>query len=314
MSINTKNIAIFAGSASLELAGKIAEALGINLGDMQVEHFADGEFSVYYKDSIRGKDVFLVQSTYPSSDNIMELLLMVDAAKRASAHYIAAVIPYFGWARQDRKDKPRVSIGAKLMADLLSTAGVTRVITMDLHADQIQGFFNVPVDHLYASMVFIDYLRQTSDLERTVIATPDVGGAKRANSYAKFLGVPMVICHKSRAKANEVAEMTIIGDVTGKDVILVDDIVDTAGTICKAADLMIQNGARSVRAVASHAVLSDPATERINASALKEMIFTDSIPLRKHSDKIHIVSVADIFAEAINRVINHESISILYSI
>lgn len=314
MSINTKNIAIFAGSASLELAGKIAEALGINLGDMQVEHFADGEFSVYYKDSIRGKDVFLVQSTYPSSDNIMELLLMVDAAKRASAHYIAAVIPYFGWARQDRKDKPRVSIGAKLMADLLSTAGVTRIITMDLHADQIQGFFNVPVDHLYASMVFIDYLRQTSDLERTVIATPDVGGAKRANSYAKFLGVPMVICHKSRAKANEVAEMTIIGDVTDKDVILVDDIVDTAGTICKAADLMIQNGARSVRAVASHAVLSDPATERINASALKEMIFTDSIPLRKHSDKIHIVSVANIFAEAINRVINHESISILYSI
>ena len=314
MSINTKNIAIFAGSASLELAGKIAEALGINLGDMQVEHFADGEFSVYYKDSIRGKDVFLVQSTYPSSDNIMELLLMVDAAKRASAHYIAAVIPYFGWARQDRKDKPRVSIGAKLMADLLSTAGVTRVITMDLHADQIQGFFNVPVDHLYASMVFIDYLRQTSDLERTVIATPDVGGAKRANSYAKFLGVPMVICHKSRAKANEVAEMTIIGDVTDKDVILVDDIVDTAGTICKAADLMMQNGARSVRAVASHAVLSDPATERINASALKEMIFTDSIPLLKHSDKIHIVSVANIFAEAINRVINHESISILYSI
>ena len=278
MAIDTKNVAIFAGSASTDLAAKIAEALGLHLGDMQVEHFADGEFSVYYKDSIRGKDVFLVQSTYPSSDNIMELLLMIDAAKRASAHYIAAVIPYFGWARQDRKDKPRVSIGAKLMADLLSTAGVTRVITMDLHADQIQGFFNVPVDHLYASMVFIDYLRQTSDLSRTVIATPDVGGAKRANSYAKFLGVPMVICHKSRAKANEVAEMTIIGDVEGKDVILVDDIVDTAGTICKAADLMMANGARSVRAAASHAVLSDPATERINASALKEIIFTDSIP------------------------------------
>ena len=314
MSIDTNNVAIFAGSASLELASKIAEGLGISLGDMEVEHFADGEFSVYYKDSIRGKDVFLIQSTYPSSDNMMELLLMIDAAKRASAHYIAAVIPYFGWARQDRKDKPRVSIGAKLMADLLGTAGVTRLITMDLHADQIQGFFNVPVDHLYASTVFIDYLRSTSDLDRTVVATPDVGGAKRANSYAKFLGVPMVICHKSRAKANEVAEMTIIGDVTDKDVILVDDIVDTAGTICKAADLMIQNGARSVRAVASHAVLSDPATERINASALKEMIFTDSIPLRKHSDKIHIVSVANIFAEAINRVINHESISILYSI
>lgn len=314
MSIDTKNVAIFAGSASLELATKIAEGLGLNLGDMEVEHFADGEFSVYYKDSIRGKDVFLVQSTYPSSDNIMELLLMIDAAKRASAHYIAAVIPYFGWARQDRKDKPRVSIGAKLMADLLSTAGVTRLITMDLHADQIQGFFDVPVDHLYASTVFIDYLRKTSDLDRTVMATPDVGGAKRANSYAKFLGVPMVICHKSRAKANEVAEMTIIGDVTGKDVILVDDIVDTAGTICKAADLMIKNGARSVRAIASHAVLSDPATERIDASALTEMIFTDSIPLRKHSDKIRVVSVAAVFAEAIKRVINHESISILYSL
>ena len=314
MSSDTKNVAIFAGSASLELATKIAEGLGISLGDMEVEHFADGEFSVYYKDSIRGKDVFLVQSTYPSSDNMMELLLMIDAAKRASAHYIAAVIPYFGWARQDRKDKPRVSLGAKLMADLLGTAGVTRLITMDLHADQIQGFFNVPVDHLYASTVFIDYLRKTSDLDRTVVATPDVGGAKRANSYAKFLGVPMVICHKSRAKANEVAEMTIIGDVTGKDVILVDDIVDTAGTICKAADLMMRNGARSVRAIASHAVLSDPATERIEASSLTEMIFTDSIPLRKHSDKIRIVSVAGVFAEAIKRVINHESISILYSL
>ena len=314
MSIDTKNVAIFAGSASLDLATKIAEGLGINLGDMQVEHFADGEFSVYYKDSIRGKDVFLVQSTYPSSDNLMELLLMIDAAKRASAHYIAAVIPYFGWARQDRKDKPRVSIGAKLIADMLSVAGVTRLITMDLHADQIQGFFNVPVDHLYASTVFVDYLRQSSDLENTVIATPDVGGAKRANSYAKFLGVPMVICHKSRAKANEVAEMTIIGEVEGKDVILVDDIVDTAGTICKAADLMIKNGARSVRAIASHAVLSDPATERIDASALKEIIFTDSIPLRKHSDKIRIVSTASVFAEAIKRVINHESISILYSL
>nr|WP_314593995.1 ribose-phosphate pyrophosphokinase [uncultured Porphyromonas sp.] len=314
MSIDTKNVAIFAGSASLDLAAKIAEGLGINLGDMQVEHFADGEFSVYYKDSIRGKDVFLVQSTYPSSDNLMELLLMIDAAKRASAHYIAAVIPYFGWARQDRKDKPRVSIGAKLIADMLSVAGVTRLITMDLHADQIQGFFNVPVDHLYASTVFVDYLRKSSDLENTVIATPDVGGAKRANSYAKFLGVPMVICHKSRAKANEVAEMTIIGEVEGKDVILVDDIVDTAGTICKAADLMIKNGARSVRAIASHAVLSDPATERIEASALKEIIFTDSIPLRKHSDKIRIVSTASVFAEAIKRVINHESISILYSL
>ena len=305
---------VFSGTKTRYLAEKICASLGCPLGNLVMTRFSDGEFVVSYEQSIRGKDVFLVQSTYPSSDNMMELLLMIDAAKRASAHYIAAVIPYFGWARQDRKDKPRVSIGAKLMADLLSTAGVTRVITMDLHADQIQGFFNVPVDHLYASMVFIDYLRQTSDLSRTVIATPDVGGAKRANSYAKFLGVPMVICHKSRAKANEVAEMTIIGDVEGKDVILVDDIVDTAGTICKAADLMMANGARSVRAAASHAVLSDPATERINASALQQIIFTDSIPLRKQSDKIHIVSVANIFAEAINRVINHESISILYSI
>lgn len=314
MNTNPNNFAIFAGSASLHLAEQIAEGLGCKLGDMEVEHFADGEFSVYYKDSIRGKDVFLVQSTYPTTDNLMELLLMIDAAKRASAHYIAAVIPYFGWARQDRKDKPRVSIGAKLIADMLCTAGISRLITMDLHADQIQGFFDVPVDHLYGSTVFVDYLRSTCDLENTVMATPDVGGTKRANSYAKFLGVPMVICHKHRAKANEVAEMRIIGDVEGKDVLLVDDIVDTAGTITKAADLMMENGARSVRALATHAVLSDPAIERIEASALSEMIFTDSIPLRKPCSKIKVLSVANVFAEAIKRVINHESISILYSI
>lgn len=307
-------VKIFACTQSTELAGKIAQAYGIELGNVIFSRFSDGEFQPSFEESVRGARVFIIGSTHPTSENLMEMLLMIDAAKRASAHYIAAVIPYFGWARQDRKDKPRVSIGAKLMADLLSTAGVTRLITMDLHADQIQGFFDVPVDHLYASTVFIDYLRKTSDLDRTVMATPDVGGAKRANSYAKFLGVPMVICHKSRAKANEVAEMTIIGDVTGKDVILVDDIVDTAGTICKAADLMMKNGARSVRAIASHAVLSDPATERIDASALTEMIFTDSIPLRKHSDKIRVVSVAAVFAEAIKRVINHESISILYSL
>lgn len=308
------NIAIFAGSASTLLAEKIAKGLGISLGEMECEKFADGEFSVYYQESIRGKDVFLVQSTYPSSDNLMELLLMIDAAKRASAHYIAAVIPYFGWARQDRKDKPRVSIGAKLIADMLSTAGITRLITMDLHADQIQGFFDVPVDHLYASSVFTDYIKANIDLENTVIATPDVGGSKRANSYAKYLGVPMVICHKSRLKANEVGEMTIIGDVTDKDVLIVDDIVDTAGTITKAADLMMDNGARSVRAVASHAILSDPATERIEKSALTEIIFTDSIPLKKESKKIKILSVADVFAEAIKRVTTHESISGLYNL
>jgi len=314
MSINTKNIAIFAGSASLELAGKIAEALGINLGDMQVEHFADGEFSVYYKDSIRGKDVFLVQSTYPSSDNIMELLLMVDAAKRASAHYIAAVIPYFGWARQDRKDKPRASIGAKLMADLLSTAGVTRVITMDLHADQIQGFFNVPVDHLYASSVFLDYIREELPFDNLVIATPDVGGTKRASSYSKFLELPMVICYKRRLKANQISDMKILGEVEGKDVLLIDDIVDTAGTITRAADLLKQHGAKSVRAMASHAVMSDPATERIANSCLEEMIFTDSIPYQKECSKVTILSVADMFAEAIRRVCHDESISTLYAI
>lgn len=314
MSIDTNNVAIFAGSASLDLAAKIAEGLGINLGDMQVEHFADGEFSVYYKDSIRGKDVFLVQSTYPSSDNLMELLLMIDAAKRASAHYIAAVIPYFGWARQDRKDKPRVSIGAKLIADLLSVAGVTRLITMDLHADQIQGFFNVPVDHLYASSVFLDYIREELPFDNLVIATPDVGGTKRASSYSKFLELPMVICYKRRLKANQISDMKILGDVEGKDVLLIDDIVDTAGTITRAADLLKQHGAKSVRAMASHAVMSDPATERIANSCLEEMIFTDSIPYQKECSKVTILSVADMFAEAIRRVCHDESISTLYAI
>ncbi len=284
------------------------------MGRMTTEHFADGEFAVFYEDSIRGKDVFLVQSTFPSADNIMELLLMVDAAKRASAHYITAVIPYFGWARQDRKDKPRVSIGAKLIADMLGSAGITRLITMDLHADQIQGFFNVPVDHLYASSIFLEYINRNLSLETLTVATPDVGGTKRANTYAKFLGVPMVICHKSRIRANEVAEMRIIGDVEGRDVLLIDDIVDTAGTITKAANLMLENGARSVRALASHAVLSNPAMERIEQSALTEILFTDSIPLKRTSSKVHILSVADMFAEAIRRVCNHESISSLYSI
>lgn len=308
------NIAIFAGSSSRKLAEKIAYGLGFSLGKMECEKFADGEFSIYYQESIRGKDVFLVQSTYPNSDNLMELLLMIDAAKRASAHYIAAVIPYFGWARQDRKDKPRVSIGAKLIADMLSVAGITRLITMDLHADQIQGFFNVPVDHLYASSIFTEYIKYNIDLNNTVIATPDVGGSKRANSYAKHLGVPMVICHKSRIKANEVGEMRIIGDIEGKDVLLVDDIVDTAGTITKAADLMMKQGAKSVRAAATHAVLSDPAIERIEASALTEIVFTDSIPLKRESSKIKILTVANVFSEAIKRVTTHESISGLYNL
>ena len=300
---------VFSGTNSRYLAEKICNSLGCPLGQMNIQHFADGEFSVSYEESIRGRDVFLVQSTFPNSDNLMELLLMIDAAKRASAHSIIAVVPYFGWARQDRKDKPRVSIGAKL-----STAGINRLITMDLHADQIQGFFNVPVDHLYASSVFLDYIKTSLPLDNLCIATPDVGGTKRASSYSKYLGLPMVICHKSRLRANEVAEMRIIGDVTGLDVLLVDDMVDTAGTITKAANLMLENGAKSVRAIASHAVMSDPASTRVDQSALAEMIFTDSIPYAKKCEKVKVLSVADMFAEAIRRVCSGESISSLYAI
>ncbi|MFA6701846.1 MAG: ribose-phosphate pyrophosphokinase [Dysgonamonadaceae bacterium] len=302
---------IFSGTKSRYFAEKVCNSLGCPLGNMIIEHFADGEFAVSYEESIRGAQVFLIQSTFPTSDNLMELLLMIDAAKRASAKSIVAVIPYFGWARQDRKDKPRVSIGAKLIADLLSTAGINRLITMDLHADQIQGFFNVPVDHLYASGVFMDYMKQLN-LDNPVIATPDVGGTKRASSYAKFLGCPMVICYKLRKKANEISDMQIIGDVEGMDVILIDDIVDTAGTMTKAASLMIDNGANSVRAIASHAVMSDPASVRVDNSPLTEIIFTDSIPYSKKSAKVKILSVSDMFANAILRVCNNESISSLY--
>ena len=304
---------VFSGTNSRYLAEKICASLGCPLGQMNITHFADGEFAVSYEESIRGSHVFLVQSTFPNSDNLMELLLMVDAAKRASAKSIVAVVPYFGWARQDRKDKPRVSIGAKLVADLLSVAGIDRLITMDLHADQIQGFFDVPVDHLYASSCFIPYI-QSLKLENLVIATPDVGGAKRANSYAKYLNAPLVLCHKQRAKANVVENMTIIGDVKDKDVVLVDDMVDTAGTITKAANLMIENGAKSVRALASHAIMSDPASKRVDESALVEMIFTDSIPFTKECKKATIISISELFAETINRVHNNESISSSYLI
>ena len=304
---------VFAGTNTKHLAEKICQKLNLPLGNMIIQHFADGEFSVSYEESIRGKHVFLVQSTFPNSDNLMELLLMIDAAKRASAKKIIAVVPYFGWARQDRKDKPRVSIGAKLVADLLSVAGIQRLITMDLHADQIQGFFDVPVDHLYGSSIFLPYI-QSLKLDNLVMASPDVGGSKRVNTFAKYLGVPMVLCHKSRTKANEVAEMTIIGDVKDMNVILLDDMVDTAGTITKAADLMLANGAKSVRAIASHAVMSDPACERIEKSQLTEMIFTDSIPFRKKCDKVKILSVADIFADAIDRVYTDKSISSQYLI
>ena len=304
---------VFSGTNSRYLAEKICESLGCPLGKMNITHFADGEFSVSYEESIRGSHLFLVQSTFPNSDNLMELLLMVDAAKRASAKSIVAVIPYFGWARQDRKDKPRVAIGAKLVADMLTVAGIDRLITMDLHADQIQGFFDVPVDHLYASGVFLPYI-ESLDLDELVIATPDVGGSKRASSYSKYLGVPLVLCNKSRIKANEVASMQIIGDVKGKNVILIDDIVDTAGTITKAADIMLEAGALSVRAIASHCVMSGPATDRVQSSALTEMVFTNSIPYTKGGAKVRQLSIADMFANTIRRVYNNESISSQYII
>ena len=304
---------IFSGTKSQYIAEEICKELGVELGKMNIQYFADGEFEVSFEESIRGCEVYLVQSTFPNTDNLMELLLMIDAAKRASAASIIAVMPYFGWARQDRKDKPRVSIAAKLVADLLTTAGVDRVITMDLHADQIQGFFDIPVDHLYASSVFIPYI-QSLKLENLVIASPDVGGAKRANSYAKYLNVPLVLCHKQRAKANVVAQMTVIGDVKDKDVVLVDDMVDTAGTITKAADLMMSSGARSVRALCSHAIMSDPASERVDNCSLTEMMFTNSIPFNKNCKKATILSVARLFADTIRRVHTHESISSQYLI
>ena len=302
---------VFSGTNSRYLADKICQSLGCPLGNLQITKFSDGEFAVSYEESIRGRDVFLVQSTFPNSDNLMELLLMIDAAKRASARSIVAVIPYFGWARQDRKDKPRVSIGAKLVADLLSVAGIDRLITMDLHADQIQGFFDVPVDHLYASGVILPYL-QSLKLEDIAIASPDVGGSKRANTYAKYLGCPLVLCNKTRAKANVVESIQIIGDVKDKNVIIVDDMVDTSCTITKAADVMKQAGAKSVRACASHCVMSGPANERLQDSAIEEMIFTDSIPYSKRCDKVKQLSVADMIAETIRRVVNNESISSQY--
>lgn len=304
---------VFSGTATRYLAEKICQSLGCPLGQLQITKFSDGEFSVSYEESIRGRDVFLVQSTFPNSDNLMELLLMIDAAKRASARTINAVIPYFGWARQDRKDKPRVSIGAKLVADLLSAAGVNRVITMDLHADQIQGFFNVPVDHLYASNVILPYL-QSLNLPNLCIASPDVGGSKRANTYAKYLGCPLVLCNKTRARANVVATMQIIGDVEGKNVVIIDDMVDTAGTITKAADIMKAAGAKTVRACASHCVMSGPASERVQNSALEEIVFTDSIPHSQRCAKVKQLTVAGLFAETIRLVIENKSISNQYLI
>ena len=311
MSEEKNSFLVFSGTNTRYLAEKICQELNCPLGNLVVTKFSDGEFAVSYEESIRGRDVFLVQSTFPNSDNLMELLLMIDAAKRASARHIIAVIPYFGWARQDRKDKPRVSIGAKLVADLLSVAGIDRLITMDLHADQIQGFFNVPVDHLYASNILLPYV-QSLHLKDLVIASPDVGGSKRANTYAKYLGCPLVLCNKTRARANVVESMQIIGDVKDKNVVIVDDMVDAAGTITKAANIMLEAGAKSVRACASHCVMSGPASERVQNSALEEIVFTDSIPYTHRCSKVKQLSVAKLFAETIRRVVDNQSISSQY--
>ena len=299
---------VFAGTNSKYLGERICEHLGCPLGNLVKTTFADGEFVVSFEESIRGCDVFLVQSTFPNTDNLMELLLMVDAAKRASARSIIAVVPYFGWARQDRKDKPRVPIGAKLVADMLSVAGIDRLITMDLHADQIQGFFNVPVDHLYASLVLVPYVASLN-LDDLIIAAPDVGASKRAALFSKKLNVPLVLCNKTRERANVVASIQIIGDVKDKNVVIVDDMVDTAGTITKAADEIKKAGAKSVRAVASHCIMSDPASDRVMASQLEEIVFTDSIPFNHECPKVKQKSIAAMFAKAIQCIEANESVS-----
>ena len=301
-------IKIFSGRASKILSEKVASAYGVSLGDVKLTSFSDGEFQPSYEETGRGQDVFIVQSTMPPADNLFELLLMVDAAKRASARKIIVVIPYFGFARQDRKDKPRVAIGAKLVANMLMAAGIDRIMTMDLHADQIQGFFEVPVDHLFGSTIFYPEIEKLNN-GNLIMAAPDAGGTKRSNSYAKRLNVGLAICHKQRKKPNEIAEMTVIGDVAGKDVILVDDMCDTAGTLTKAADLFMEKGAKSVRAFCTHAVLSGPAFDRITNSSILELIVTDTIPLSQTHDKIRVISVADLFADVIKRMVNNESIS-----
>jgi ribose-phosphate pyrophosphokinase len=299
----------FTGNADIDLANQIAKAYGSELGDVSIPKFSDGEYTTYFNETVRGQDVFILQSTFPPVDNLMELLLMIDAAKRASARQIIAVIPYFGFARQDRKDKPRVAIGSKLVANLLSAAGITRIMTMDLHADQIQGFFEVPVDHLYASSIFLPFIKENYDLGNLIMAAPDTGGTKRANAYSKFLGLEMAICYKQRSQANQIDSMMVIGDVKGKNVLIIDDIIDTAGTICKAAELMIEQGAKSVSAMCTHAVLSGPAHDRIENSVIKELIVTDTIPLKQKSNKIKVLTVANLFAEVIRSLENHESIS-----
>ena len=299
---------LFACSQSTELAKKIASYYGISLGNVITSTYSDGEFQPSFEESVRGARVFIIGSTHPGSDHLMEMLLMLDAAKRASARHITAVMPYFGWARQDRKDKPRVPIAAKLIAKMLETAGATRIITMDLHADQIQGFFERPVDHLFASTVFLPHLRALK-LNNLTVASPDMGGSKRAYAYSKALESDVVICYKQRAKANIISHMELIGDVTGKNVVLVDDMVDTAGTLTKAADVMMERGALSVRAICTHPVLSGAAYERIENSKLEELIVTDSIPLTQKCDKIKVVSCAELFADVMKSVHENKSIS-----
>ena len=299
---------IFACEQSIELAKKIAKSYGTKLGNVDISHFSDGEFQPAFVESVRGRRIFIIGSTFPSSDNLMELLLMLDAAKRASARHITAVMPYFGWARQDRKDKPRVAIGAKLVANLLQTAGATRIMTMDLHADQIQGFFEKPVDHLYASTIFLPYIHQLK-LDNITIASPDMGGSKRAYAYSKFLESEVVICYKQRLKANVISSMELIGNVKGRHVIIVDDMIDTGGTLTKAADLMMEKGALSVRAICTHPILSGNAYEKIENSSLIELIVTDTIPLKRSSSKIKVVSCAPLFADVMHKVQNNTSIS-----
>ena len=305
---NSAPIKFFAGRNSKPLAEKIARSFGVELGKTTVLEFSDGEIQPYYNESVRGCTVFLVQSTPPPAENILELLLMIDAAKRASAYKVVAVLPYFGYGRQDRKDKPRSSIGAKLKANLLVSAGVDRVMTMDMHADQLQGFFDVPVDHLYASAVFVPYIKSLG-VQDLAIAAPDMGGTKRANAYARFLECQMVICYKTRKKPNVVEEIRAIGEMEGKNIFIVDDMIDTAGTICLAAEMMKNEGAKSVRVVATHPVLSGPAYDRINDSDIDEVLVTDTIPINNQSSKIKIISIADIFGEVIRKVYNYQSIS-----
>lgn len=313
MPLQFNTVKLFAGSGSIQVAQNIAKAYGQELGDMAVSRFSDGEYQPHFNETVRGCDVFLIQSTHQPTDNLMELLMMIDAARRASAHYVNAVIPYFGLARQDRKDKPRVAIGAKLVANLLVAAGIDRIMTMDLHAAQIQGFFDIPVDHLDASIVFVPYIKSLG-LKHLTIASPDMGGSYRARSFAKFFNAEVVICDKRRKRANEIESMTLIGDVTDQDIVLIDDICDTAGTLAKAAGLIMERGARSVRAVCTHPVLSGNAYETIEKSALTELIVTDTIPLKRQSDKIRVLTTADLFAKAISNVNEHGSISQLFRV